>query len=93
MESRTTMASESKPEDTWESQDARVVSNTMVAYWQRRDNKCYALEAEVKKLREALVGYHNLAPALAEIVNESGEALLYSDLHTANQKAEEVLGA
>lgn len=51
------------------------------------------LERQNKKLREALEGYHNLAPAVAEIVNESGEALLYSDLHAANQKAEEALGA
>ena len=45
------------------------------------------------KLLAALLAYHALAPALAECVNECGEAVLYSDLHVANEAAKAVLSA
>lgn len=47
--------------------------------------------AQDKSTREALIAYHNLAPALAVCVNECGESLLYTDLYQANEKARAVL--
>jgi hypothetical protein len=47
---------------------------------------------KINRLREALRGYHDLAPRIAEYLNEIGAALAYSDLHRANEKAQRVLG-
>jgi hypothetical protein len=51
------------------------------------------LLAENERLRAALKGYHDLAPALAECANECGEAVLYSQLHMANTAADVLIAA
>ena len=50
-------------------------------------------QPDADRLLAALLAYHALAPALAECVNECGEAVLYSNLHVANEAAEAVLQA
>lgn len=51
------------------------------------------LRGRERDLEDALRGYHDLAPALAECANDCGEAVLYSDLHRANVAAVHVLRA
>ena len=46
-----------------------------------------------KNLREALEGYHALAPRIAEYLNDIGAALAYSDFYRANQKADAALAS
>jgi hypothetical protein len=58
---------------------------------QERD-RAEAAERALSDTREALRGYHDLIPALAECANACGEQLLYSDLKQANDVARAALG-
>jgi hypothetical protein len=50
-----------------------------------------AYARRANEIRDALRAYHELMPGLAECANECGAALLYSDAHQANARAEAAL--
>lgn len=76
-----------QPSESWQNYASRLQGELGQEAQETRKH----LEAERDRLREALLGYHNLAPRLAEYLNDIGAALAYSDLHRANERAEAAL--